>query len=354
MKNRWRKFSAERFRSLYIFVITSPAAGQAAVILLSPAFMQSFSEHSTFTVEPSETGARLDIFLVHRLDGPSRSLLLKSIRDGRVLVNGKRCKPGYRVQAGEKVLVEAPSSPVPSELVPEQVDFTVLYEDDSLLVIDKPAGLVVHPAAGHASGTLAHGLAFHCGTDLPGMPEQRPGIVHRLDKDTSGVMVVAKTEAALRALSASFRNRTVDKVYHAVLLRCPARERGRVVAPIARHPVRRKKMAIRDNGRYAATRWQVLERFAAGPCLVELSLETGRTHQIRVHMASLGCPVAGDELYGGKSPASMNLTITRQLLHASSLAFTHPDDERPLVFTAPLPEDMQSVVTLLRGDGDAS
>ena len=252
---------------------------------------------------------RLDMFLTQHLEDCTRSALGKFIRDGLVLVGGKTLKAGYRVRSGDNITVTVPSAAA-SELVPEQIDFTILHEDEDILVLVKPPGLVVHPAAGHRSGTLAHGLLFHC-KGLPGKEEQRPGIVHRLDKDTSGIMLVAKSEKALRQLTDDFRERNIKKIYHAVLLRCPQDHEGRVVAPIGRHPVNRKKMAIRHNtGRYAATRFNVLERFDNGMCFVELNLETGRTHQIRVHMASLGCPVAGDALYGGSLPDSFGLQVS--------------------------------------------
>ena len=312
--------------------------------------MPNDAQRHVFAVTPSEAKVRLDHFLVERLSGQSRSALLKLIRDGLVTVDGAAQKAGHRLRAGDEVKVVIPPPP-PTELVPEQIAFGVLHEDESLLVLVKPPGLVVHPAAGHWQGTLAHGLLYHCAS-LPGLEAQRPGLVHRLDKDTSGVMLVAKTEAALRQLTADFQNRAIRKVYHAVLLRCPPGNEGRVVAAIGRHPVQRKKMAIRATGRHAATCWRVLERYANNMGLVELDLETGRTHQIRVHMASLGCPVAGDDQYGGRVPATYGLDVARQLLHASSIAFLHPVTREPLAFTAPLWPDMLAVVTRLRaGEG---
>lgn len=289
---------------------------------------------------------RLDHFLVQRLAGHSRSALLRLIHDGRITVAGEVCKAGHRLRSGDGVEVVI-LPPPPTELIPEPIAFGVLYEDDSLLVLVKPPGLVVHPAAGHWQGTLAHGLLYHCAT-LPGTEQRRPGIVHRLDKDTSGVMLVAKTEAALRQLTSDFQERSVRKIYHALMLRCPAAEQGRVVAAIGRHPVQRKKMAIRAGGRHAATCWRVLERYANGMGLMELDLETGRTHQIRVHMASLGSPVAGDDLYGGRVPAAYGLEVGRQLLHASTIAFLHPLSREPLEFTAPLWPDMMTIVSRLR------
>lgn len=308
--------------------------------------MQNAAHRFSFSVARHEAGIRLDRFLVRHLAEYSRSALLKLVQEGLVLVEGSSPKAGYKVRTGEKVQVFIPPPPL-TEFIPEPVDFQILFEDKNLLVIVKPPGLVVHPAAGHQRATLAHGLAHHCDS-LPGLDEQRPGIVHRLDKDTSGIMLVAKTDRALRALSDDFKSRNVRKTYHAILLRAPSVNAGRVVAPIGRHPVKRKKMAVRDDGRYAATRWQVLERLPFGMCFVELDLETGRTHQIRVHMASLGAPVAGDELYGGKVPENYALGVERQQLHASTIAFSHPVDRQPLSFTAPLWTDMLKVLELLR------
>jgi 23S rRNA pseudouridine1911/1915/1917 synthase len=301
---------------------------------------------ATFTVSPGEAGMRLDLFLVHHLADYSRSALLRLIQEGMVLVNGQPVKAGYRMREEERVDVLFPLRP-PASLVPQQIDFAVLFEDDDLLIIAKPPGLVVHPAAGHRSGTLAHGLLHHC-SSLPGAEEQRPGIVHRLDKDTSGIMLVAKTDRALQRLTEDFHDRNVHKIYHAVLLRCPADEAGRIVQAVGRHPVNRKKMAVRSDGRHAATRWRILERFANGMCFVELDLETGRTHQIRVHMAFLGCPVAGDELYGGHVRASYGFSVQRQLLHASAITFHHPSSRQKMSFAAPLWQDMQEVLAQLR------
>ena len=314
-------------------------------------WMQNDTQQFFLSVTPAEDGVRLDHFLVERLADYSRSSLRKLILDGLVTVAGAACKPGCRLRTGDGVKVVIPPPP-PSELIPERIYFRVLHEDDSLLVLVKPPGLVVHPAAGHWQGTLAHGLLHHC-PSLPGTEQQRPGIVHRLDKDTSGVMVVAKTEAALRQLTSDFQSRNIRKIYHAVLLRCPAESSGRLVAAIGRHPVQRKKMAIRASGRHAATCWRVLERYANNMGLMEVDLETGRTHQIRVHMASLGCPVAGDDLYGGRVPSTYGLEVSRQLLHASTISFPHPLSRELLEFTAPLWPDMMAIIDHLRvGGGD--
>lgn len=309
--------------------------------------MQKSETSFSFTVTPQHAGLRLDKFLACHMQDLTRSALGKLIQGGFVLVDNKVLKAGYRVKSGDTILLKIPDQE-PADLKPEQVDFDILYEDDAILVLVKPPGVVVHPAAGHRTGTLAHGLLFHC-ESLPGIEEQRPGIVHRLDKDTSGIMLVAKTDKALRQLTEDFRQRSIKKIYHAILLRSPKDDAGRVVEAIGRHPVKRKKMAIRrTSGRWAATKYRVQERFSTGMCFVELDLETGRTHQIRVHMAHIGCPVAGDELYGGLVPAKFDLEVPRQLLHASSLSFVHPLNGKEFCFEAPLWGDMAAVLEKMR------
>jgi 23S rRNA pseudouridine1911/1915/1917 synthase len=314
--------------------------------------LESKAAHPTelqtaFIISLHEAGQRLDHFLTSKCPGQSRSFLNKLISASYVLVDSQHVKAGHRLRESETVSVVIPP-PQASVLVPEHVDFTILREDDHLLVINKPPGLVVHPAGGHQSGTLVHGLLHLC-KELPAAAVGRPGIVHRLDKDTSGVMLVAKTDYALRTLMADFKDRKIRKMYHALLLRCPRENEGRVVAPIGRHPVDRKKMAVRPvQGKYAVTTWHVLERFANGWCLAEIGIETGRTHQIRVHMASIKAPVAGDLLYGGAVDRHASLRPTRQMLHASTLRFNHPLTGEELCCTAPLCDDMQMLLARLR------
>lgn len=309
-------------------------------------------QHQTFdeqmVVHSQDAGLRLDHFLTRYYPDHSRSAFNKLITSAQVRVNGQPAKSGHRLRSNEIVTVCFPQE-VASLLEPERIDFPVLFEDEHLLVLSKPPGLVVHPACGHASGTLVHGLLYHC-NELPASDAGRPGIVHRLDKDTSGVMLVAKNEIALRCLMADFKDRKIQKTYHALLLRPPSALQGRVDAPIGRHPVDRKKMAIRiGSGKYAVTNWRVMEHFANGWCLVEVGIETGRTHQIRVHMASLKAPVAGDVMYGGSVAPDAPLIPQRQMLHASTLHFCHPIDGRPLSCTAPLWSDMQLLIDTLRG-----
>ena len=301
------------------------------------------------SVQSEEAGQRLDHFLVCKYPDQSRSYLHKLIGMANILVDGQPEKAGYRLRTNNTVTIFFPS-PQPSEIIPEHIDFPVLFEDEHLLVINKPPGLVVHPANGHCKGTLVHGLLYRS-QNLPAIDGGRPGIVHRLDKDTSGIMLVAKTERAMRTLMADFKDRKIQKKYHALLLRCPREPDGRVVAPIGRHSVDRKKMAVQlTHGKYAATTWHVMESFANGWCLAEIGIETGRTHQIRVHMASVKSPVAGDLLYGGATDRNASIKPARQMLHASMLRFSHPSSGEEISFTAPLWEDMRSLLDILRKD----
>jgi len=306
-----------------------------------------------FLVSSRHQGQRLDMYLAAQaeLSQYTRSGLQGLVRDGLIRVNGDLRKTGYRMHAADRVTVIIPPL-VPSELVPEEVPFVVLYEDEDLVVLSKPPGVVVHPACGHHQGTLVHGLLHHC-DNLSGISgEERPGIVHRLDKDTSGAMVVAKNDLAHHGLIEQFKARTIKKQYRALLASRLAPLSGRVDRPIGRHPVHRKKMAVRTNdGREARTSWQVREEFAAPFTFVELGLETGRTHQIRVHMASLGCPVAGDYLYGKPTPYDTELGIVRQCLHSYAITFTHPRSGEPLHCVAPLWPDIVAVLEKLRAGG---
>ncbi len=296
-------------------------------------------------------GQRLDQFLAQ--NGPrvvgdfSRGMFQDLIASQRVLVNGMARKSNYRVRTQEIVQIFVPP-PVPSELVPEPIDFEILHEDEHIIVLCKPPGLVVHPACGNLTGTLVHGLLHHC-TDLSGINGQvRPGIVHRLDKDTSGVMVVAKNDLAHHCLADQFKNKTASKTYHAILDGVPSEVCGRICSPIGRHPVHRKKMAVLNHGRESITRWKLLAGFGRLFSLVEINIETGRTHQIRVHMASLGVPVAGDQVYGKKNDRNQALGIIRQCLHASSLSFIHPATKEMVTFATDLPVDMAAVLSRLR------
>lgn len=300
------------------------------------------------TVPEASQGLRLDHFLTHLQEGVSRSHIVGAIKRGHVLVNGAAVKAGYKLKAGDAVSGSLAIRPaVDSPPVPQDIEFAVLYEDEAVLVVDKPPNLVVHPGSGNREGTLINGL-LHRYHDLAGVGDQdRPGVVHRLDKDTSGLLVVARTRDALRALVRDFKQRRVNKVYVALVHGAPDRDEGLVAEPIGRHPIHRQKMAIRPvDGRPAVSRWRVLQRYGAYS-LCEITIETGRTHQIRVHLASIGHPVAGDRLYGS---GRNNEPFPRQMLHAWKLAFAHPVSGESMSFVAPLPADFDRVLKALQVD----
>jgi 23S rRNA pseudouridine1911/1915/1917 synthase len=303
-------------------------------------------------VRPDEAGLRLDRFVATLPEVRTRSQAKKLIETGRVRVNGEARKGAYVLHAGAAVEVE-PREPEPMRIEPEDVPLAVLYEDDALLAIDKPPGMVVHPAPGARRGTLVHALVHRLGA-MPGVgvPE-RPGIVHRLDRDTSGVLVVARTAAVLDALARQFRERSVEKRYLAVVRGHVRPASGTIDRPIGRHPRERKRMSVRSRrGRAAVTRWTVLEHLP-GATLVRLAPETGRTHQLRVHLAALGHPVLGDRVYGIRAErgAGTGPGAARQALHAEALAFVHPVSGARLEVRAPLPPDLESLLARLRQEG---
>ncbi len=311
-----------------------------------------------FVASPEEAGLRLDMLLVGRQAGLTRTRAARLIDEGNVLVDGRPCRAGQKMKAGAEVALELPDVKPYLAALPEDIPLNVVYEDVSLIVIDKPAGMVVHPAAGHYEGTLVNALLFHC-RDLSGIGgELRPGIVHRLDKDTSGLLVAAKSDGAHAALAAQFKRHQVKKTYLAVVCGQPRTEGGRIETSIGRHPSDRKKMSTRsDRGRSAITVWRVRERYRE-TALLEVDIETGRTHQIRVHLADIGHPVVGDSVYGRaggisaiKDAATRRLvkTFPRQALHAWRLAFTHPTDESGMTFVSPLPKDMAELCAALKG-----
>ncbi|MCU0291661.1 MAG: RluA family pseudouridine synthase [Thermoanaerobaculaceae bacterium] len=308
----------------------------------------------SLVVPPEQAGLRADRFLAGAGQGWSRSQVARWIDDGLVLRNGKPTKPSALVQPGDELLV-SPPVPAPSELVAQDIPLDVLYEDAHLIAINKPPGLVIHPAAGNPDGTLVNALLAHC-TDLSGVGGvERPGIVHRLDKDTSGVLVVAKHDQAHRALSLAFRWRTTDKRYLAVVYGIPKAAEGVVDAPIGRHPTERKHMAVVADGRPSRTLWTVRERFD-GASLLECRLVTGRTHQVRVHMAHIGHALVGDQAYAGKQwrnltdrqKAAACRDFPRQALHAWKLAITHPVTGELMTFEAPVPADIEALLDTLR------
>jgi 23S rRNA pseudouridine1911/1915/1917 synthase len=303
-------------------------------------------------------GVRLDAALAE-LAGASRAQVQRWIAEGRVEVDGQPARASLRVTE-ETVAIARPGPPPPSGLVAEAIELALLYEDEHLLVLDKPAGMVVHPAPGHRSGTLVNALLHHCrelgdrGDGLPaGGGVERPGIVHRLDQGTSGVMVVAKNEAAHAALAEQFHDHTIDRVYRTFVRAVPERREGRVERAIGRHPRDRKRMSVRTkSGRAAITNWRVLERFPQrGTSLLEVRPETGRTHQIRVHLAAAGLPIVGDPVYGRATRSRRRAgepRLERPALHAALLGFLHPQSRRRLHFEAPLPQDLEALLAWLR------
>ena len=308
----------------------------------------------SFSLKPDadHQGQRLDSFLAAKLAGEdlSRSRIKELLSAGHIKVNGNKEKPSYRLRLNDELDVTIPA-PLPLNLQPEKVEFITLHEDSDLIVISKPPGLVVHPACGHQSGTLVHGLLYHC-DNLSGISGiERPGIVHRLDMDTSGVMVVAKNDGSHQSLVDQFKDRKVNKIYRAIIDGVPYKKSGRITLPIGRHKINRRKMAVNEShGKTAITNYHVLETLPDNMSYIEVKLETGRTHQIRVHMASLGCPVAGDTLYGKKNRLLYDkLAISRQCLHSYSLGFTHPRTREMINLTAPLWPDIASTLERLHG-----
>ncbi len=298
-------------------------------------------------------GVRLDAF-VSTTGELTRSAAARLIEEGAITVSGKAVAKNYKLRAGDSVSILLPE-PIPTEAQPEDIPLDVVYEDEDIIVINKPSGMVVHPAAGNETGTLVNALLYHCEGSLSGIGGVvRPGIVHRIDKDTSGLLVVAKNDAAHNFLAERLKTHEVGRVYRAILIGNLREDQGTVNAPIGRHPRDRKKMAVLSAGdglaREAVTHYRVLERFR-GYCLVECVLETGRTHQIRVHMAHLGHPLMGDETYGGGRTVFENANrhlISGQCLHAGELKLTHPRSGEVMHFTCPLPDEMEKLIEKLR------
>ncbi len=318
---------------------------------------QELEKTFSFQIEPTGVDLRIDVFLASRLRELTRSRIQGLIREGFVRVNGRLPKVSRRLRVGDLVAVSIPP-PRPLNLEPEPIEFQVIHEDDSLIVVNKPAGVVVHPAPGHPKGTLVQGLLDHC-RDLSGIGGVlRPGIVHRLDKNTSGLMVVAKRDRVHALLSQQFKAGEVRKTYLAIVHGTMPREKGEIDLPIARHPVRRKEMAVAaSGGKQAKTSWQRLRVFRPHFSLIAATPKTGRTHQIRVHLAHLGHPIVGDPIYGPgrrwwrrNDPLKGALMIdhARQMLHAAVLGFVHPDSGRFCEFEAPLPCDMDRLLEILK------
>ena len=299
-----------------------------------------------FTVTGEGEASRLDAFLSAQLDGLSRSHIQKILKGGGVLVNGRPEKSSYRVAPGDQVELEVPEPEEP-EILAEEMDLDILYEDRDIILINKPKGMVVHPAAGHYSGTLVNGLMAHCREDLSGINGVlRPGIVHRIDMDTTGVLIACKNDFAHTSIAQQLKVHSITRKYYAIVHGVIREEEGTVNAPIGRHPTDRKKMSINTkNGREAVTHYRVLQRFEKFT-YVECQLETGRTHQIRVHMASIHHPLLGDTVYGpAKCPVS---GLQGQTLHAGVLGFIHPRAGEYMEFSAPLPEYFQELLKKLK------
>ena len=289
-------------------------------------------------------GERVDALLA-RCGDLTRSGAQRLLEEGRVTCGGKPLKKNEKTAAGQEICVDVPEA-VEVDIVPQDIPLDVVYEDDDVIVVNKPVGMVVHPAPGHPDGTLVNALLYHCGSSLSGINgELRPGIVHRIDRDTSGLIIAAKNDAAHLSLAAQLRDHTLARTYAAVAVGGFREDGGTVDAPIGRHPVDRKKMAVdRKNGREAVTQWSVLERYS-GCTLIECRLETGRTHQIRVHMASIGHPLLGDVVYGAKKPYP---GLAGQCLHARKLKFIHPATGEAVELECPLPEWFERVLEKLR------
>ena len=321
----------------------------------------SDSQWHVLTVSEAEENERLDAFLVRHFPGHSRVKLQRAIGNGNVELSGRRAKSSTRIQAGQQVHF-LPPSPEPEGSIAEDIPLHILYEDESVAAVNKPPGMVVHPAKGHWSGTLTAALAYHFKhlSSLGG--PTRPGIVHRLDRDTSGVILIAKTDSAHLSLSSQFEHRTVEKEYMAIVSPAPNRDRDLIDKPIGAHPYQREKKAIREghpSSRAASTFYEVMERFQ-GFALVRAKPKTGRTHQIRVHLAHIGTPVFCDRLYGGRAQLVLKdltrrdgddeVLLTRQALHARRIKFSHPETGQPLEIEAELPDDMERTLKAIRAN----
>ncbi|WP_077610825.1 RluA family pseudouridine synthase [Clostridium sp. Marseille-P2415] len=298
-----------------------------------------------FVVSAEEAGVRIDRYLSERCGEISRSYLQKLMKEQMVLVDDNPVKSNYKVNAGDRIELSIPEATEP-EIVPEEMVLDILYEDKDIILINKPKGMVVHPAAGHYSGTLVNGLMAHCRDDLSGINGiMRPGIVHRIDMDTTGVLIVCKNDMSHNSIAQQLKEHTITRKYYAVVHGILKEDEGTIHAPIGRHPIDRKKMSINEkNGREAITHYRVLERFRQFT-YVECQLETGRTHQIRVHMASIGHPLLGDAVYG---PAKCPFRLEGQTLHAGVLGIIHPRSGKYMEFTAPLPEYFEDLLRKLR------
>ena len=298
------------------------------------------------TLQPNkeDAGKRIDAWISAQMEDMTRSAVQRLLEEGRITLGGKVPAKNYKLNGTETLEIALPD-PVPVDVVPQNIPLDVIYEDEDVIVVNKPKGLVVHPAPGHPDGTLVNALLYHCGESLSGIGgELRPGIVHRIDRDTSGMIIAAKNDFAHQKLSAQLQDHSLARVYHCVVTGNLREDSGTVTAPIGRHPVDRKKMAVVADGRHAVTHWRVLERFQ-GFTYVECRLETGRTHQIRVHMAHTGHPLLGDTVYGNKKPVP---GLQGQCLHAVGLRFLHPRTDAPVELACSLTEEFEKQLQKLR------
>lgn len=288
---------------------------------------------------------RLDKYLAEQFPEQTRSYLQKLIKDGEVTVNGKNVKTGYQLSKGDEVSVNIPE-PKELDVEPQKMDLDIVYEDDDVILVNKPKGMVVHPAPGHTTDTLVNGLLYHCKDNLSGINGvARPGIVHRIDRDTTGILIVCKNDMSHNSIAAQLKEHSINRRYRALVHGNLKDDTGTVEGPIGRHPIERKKMAINEkNGKPAVTHYTVLERFG-NYTLIECKLETGRTHQIRVHMTSIGHPLVGDEVYG---PAKCPFKLQGQCLHAMILGFVHPRTGEYMEFSADLPDYFEDLLRKLR------
>lgn len=305
-------------------------------------------ERFVFFAKPEHAGLRLDRFLSEQLPDFSRSYLQRLVKDESVLVKESSVKAGYKLKGEERIEVLVPDDTKP-DILPENISLDILYEDKDVIVVNKPKGMVVHPSAGHFSGTLVNGLLYHCRDSLSGINGVlRPGIVHRIDMDTTGALIACKNDRAHEAIAGQLKEHSITRRYRAVVYGVLKEDSGTVNKPIGRHPVERKRMAVNEkNGKRAVTHYRVLERFS-GYTYIECRLETGRTHQIRVHMASLGHPLLGDEVYG---PRKCPFSLQGQVLHAMVLGFVHPTSGEYMEFSAALPAYFEELLLKLRNMG---
>ncbi len=303
-------------------------------------------DYFTFGAEREDMGCRIDVFIAENIDELSRSAVQRLIEDGHVRLNGAAVKANYKLREKDIIDIEVPEAKA-VEILPENIPLDILYEDKDVIIINKPQGMVVHPAPGHTSGTLVNALMYHCKDELSGINgEKRPGIVHRIDKDTSGVLMIAKNDAAHQSLAEQLAEHSITRKYNAIVFNGFQEEEGTVDQPIGRNPLDRKKMAVtQKHSRRAVTHYRVLERMG-NFTFIEAQLETGRTHQIRVHMTFIGHPLLGDTVYG---PKKQPFHLDGQALHARVLGFVHPATGQYMEFEAPLPESYEKLLMRLKG-----